>query len=288
MPDPADFQYDVALSFAGEDRLIVTPIADCLCGFGVKVFYDDFEKTRLWGKDLQEHFVNVYMRWARYALVFVSQHYCEKPWARHELRSALARALTERQEYVLPIRIDDTVLEGLLPTLMYLDLRDETPAEICRRVIDKIGLVRVGRKADQVSSPWSPSEEGSATFDYSSFNGRFRIGKDAHLFETAWSKASDVSIHCLNDPPSIRGIALAPLGTRVVEIRDAGTLDYTSRVRTPKEGQVVVLENINGFFAALHVIGIKDATRNDDRDELSFRYWILRDGNRDFSRVAGE
>jgi hypothetical protein len=253
---------------------------------GVRVFYDDFEKTKLWGKDLQEYFINVYMHWARYAVIFVSKHYREKAWARHELRAAMARAVSEKREYVLPIRIDDTVLDGLLPTLMYLDLRDEGPAEICRRVIDKVGLAALSRKADQAPSPWSPFERGVATFDYSRFNGKYRIGPDVHLFETAWSKASDVSIHCYNDPPSIRGVALAPMGSRVAAITDAGALDYTSRVRTPREGRVVVLENVNGFFAALHVIDIKDDTRNDDRDELSFEYWILRDGSRDFSGPA--
>lgn len=285
MSDKAEFEYDVALSFAGEDRKVVEAIADCLRGRGVKIFYDDFEKTKLWGRDLQEHFVNVYMRWARYTMIFVSEHYREKAWARHELRSALARSVNEQHEYVLPVRIDDTVLDGLLPTLKYLDLRRDTLAEVCARVCEKVGLAKLGRKADQVASPWSPFEQGAVTFDYSNFNGRYRIGQGVYLFETAWSKANDASIHCYNDPSSIRGVAVAPMGARVVDVTDASTLDYTSRARTPRKGQVVVLENVHGFFAALHVTDIKDSTRRDDRDELSFEYWLLRDGGKDFSKA---
>lgn len=91
MAEAEPYEYDVALSFAGENREAVAAIAECLRGHGVRVFYDDFEKTDLWGKDLQEHFVNVYMRWARYVVVFVSIYYRDKVWPRHELKAALAR-----------------------------------------------------------------------------------------------------------------------------------------------------------------------------------------------------
>lgn len=44
--------YDVALSFAGEDREYVEEVAIVLKRFGVRVFYDKFEETELWGKNL--------------------------------------------------------------------------------------------------------------------------------------------------------------------------------------------------------------------------------------------
>lgn len=286
MGNEASFKYDVALSFAGENREIIECIAHCLQDRGVRVFYDNFEKNSLWGKDLQEHLANVYMRWARYAVIFVSAPYREKIWTRHELKAALARALNERQEYVLPVRFDDTPLEGLLPTIGHIDLRQETPAELCIRICQKLGVGVSASKADQTSPPWSPLDSGTVTFDYSNHNGRYCIGEDPYLFETYWTKASDTSIHCYNDPPSIRGVAVAPVGTVVSQLSDVGVLDFTSRTRTPQEGQVVVLENTNGFFAALRIVDVKDSARSDPRDELSFEYWILRDGGRDFSTVG--
>lgn len=65
---------------------------------------------------------------------------------------------------------------------------------------------------------------------------------------------------------------------------DVGTLDFTSSSRTPREGQVVILENTHGFFAALRIIDIKDDTRTDPKDELTFEYWILRNGGRNFAK----
>jgi hypothetical protein len=283
MGDETPFQYDVALSFAGENREIVSHIADCVQSRGVKVFYDDFERAWLWGKNLQEHLVNIYMRWSHYAIIFVSAQYRDKIWTRHELKAVLARALCERHEYVLPILIDDTQLDGLLPTIGHLDLRRETPAEICIRICEKLGIGASGGKADQVPSPWSPLDHGTIRFDYSSHNGKYRIGQGAYLFETAWSKASDVEIHCYNDPSSIRGIAVAPIGSAVSDVSNAAALDYTSRTRAPRIGQIVVLENNNGFFAALRIAEINNNRKGDGRDELTCECWILRDGGKDFS-----
>ena len=283
MDDRISFNYDVALSFAGADRERVDSIARFLQGRGVSVFYDEFERADLWGKDLQEHLVNVYMRWARYAVVFISAAYRDRMGPRHELKAVLARAMMERKEYVLPVRLDETVLDGLLPSIAYLDLRQQTPAEVGISICQKLGVGSPGGKADHVPSPWSPLESGTVSFDYSNHNGRYRIGKEPYLFETMWSKASDISIHCYNDPPSIRGVAVAPIGTSVSQVTDAGELDYSSRTRTPREGQVLLIENINGFFAAVEIVDIKDNTRSDDKDELTFEYWILRDGGKDFS-----
>ena len=43
-------KYDVALSFAGEDRLHAKELAQLLKSGGYRVFYDDYEKPRLSGE----------------------------------------------------------------------------------------------------------------------------------------------------------------------------------------------------------------------------------------------
>lgn len=42
--------YDIALSFAGEDREYVDIVANTLHQLGVKVFYDKYEEADLWGR----------------------------------------------------------------------------------------------------------------------------------------------------------------------------------------------------------------------------------------------
>jgi len=128
MGDSVD--YDVALSFAGEDRVHAEALANSLRSAGVRVFYDNFERENLWGKDLFQHLADVYGEKANYCVVFVSAHYLAKNWTKHELRQAQARSFHLDREYILPVRLDDAVLPGLPATVGYLDLRHTSVARI--------------------------------------------------------------------------------------------------------------------------------------------------------------
>jgi CheY-like chemotaxis protein len=130
-------EWDVALSFAGEDRAYVQAVANALKG-EFTVFYDADEDVTLWGKDLGEFLSDVYMERARLVVMFVSSHYARKDWTRVERRGAFARALRERREYILPVRFDDTVLPGLLPTISYLNGRVLSPEELAVRIKRKL------------------------------------------------------------------------------------------------------------------------------------------------------
>ena len=48
-------EFDVALSFAGEDREYAEALADLLNSGGYTIFYDKYEQADLWGKDLYVH-----------------------------------------------------------------------------------------------------------------------------------------------------------------------------------------------------------------------------------------
>jgi hypothetical protein len=122
-PRVPKYEFDVAVSFAAEDREYVESVVGPLKAAGVRVFYDSDFIAETWGEDLIEYFDDIYRKRARYAIIFVSHHYTTKMWTRHERRGALARGLTERGPYVLPVRLDDTPLPGLRPTVGYLDAR---------------------------------------------------------------------------------------------------------------------------------------------------------------------
>jgi hypothetical protein len=274
--------HEIALSFAGEDRAYVAMVADGLKSRGVSVFYDDYEKADLWGKNLYDHLTTIYQTTARFVVIFISQNYRDKVWTNHERRAAQSRAFNESHEYILPARFDDTAIEGLLPTVAYLDLRRHSPEEVVVLLCEKLGRPVASAKSDVVPSPRSPADSGVVCFNYSNHNGRFRIGDGVFEFETKWSKASNTSIHCYNDSTNIRGIALAPRGAKLANVTNATVLDFTSRSRKPETGRIVILQNQNGFYAALEILEIGDDTRGDQEDLLSFRYWILKDGSKDF------
>lgn len=115
--------FDAALSFAGEDRDYVQEVNAALRAAEISTFLDSDHVAEMWGEDLIEFLDGVYRLRSRYTLMFISRHYAEKVWAIHERRSAFARALQERSAYVLPVRLDDTELPGLRPTVAYIDAR---------------------------------------------------------------------------------------------------------------------------------------------------------------------
>jgi len=135
------YPYDVAISFAGEDRIHAEALADALRRRKINVFYDKYEKTTLWGKDLYTHLSDLYQNKARYCVMFFSQHYVAKAWTKHELKAAQARALNENKEYILPIRLDSTEIPGILQTTAYLDWHEETTESVAEALLEKLGEV---------------------------------------------------------------------------------------------------------------------------------------------------
>jgi hypothetical protein len=122
--------YDVVLSFAGEDRDYAEKLASLLKEDGFSVFYDKYEEHDLWGKNLYDHLSQIYSEAGRYCVMFLSKNYAKKQWPTFERQSAQERAFKEHREYILPIRVDDTKIPGILDTTCYLDLREKNIQEI--------------------------------------------------------------------------------------------------------------------------------------------------------------
>jgi hypothetical protein len=128
---------------------------------------------------------------------------------------------------------------------------------------------------------------GRVTFDYTKDDGLFRIGSGDAVFETMWTQAGGDSIHIYKDPSSIEAIALATYTGAITDIRDASRPEdaFDSRVQKPREGQIVVLRNKNGLYAALKILDVKSSDHGDTVNEVTFDYVIQEDGSRDFSDV---
>lgn len=137
----AKLQYDVAISFAGEDRMVAEEIATSLLAKRYRVFYDRFEQHTLLGEDLGGYLPDVYGEQSRYCVVVVSENYANKVWTRLEFKSAIAGAIfgESRDAFVLPLRLDDTKLSGLQSTVGYLDLRELDIGEAVELLVQKIG-----------------------------------------------------------------------------------------------------------------------------------------------------
>ncbi|MFF1872982.1 PQQ-binding-like beta-propeller repeat protein [Kitasatospora herbaricolor] len=154
-------EYDVCLSFAGEQRPYVQAVADALIAAGIRCFYDNYEKASLWGKDLYVHLDYIYREAAQYCVIFSSVDYARKLWTSHERKSAQARAFSENSEYILPARFDDTSIPGVQPTTGHIDLRTTSPDEVAGLIIQKIqgtaGPLHPRQIRSKQSTPRSPT-----------------------------------------------------------------------------------------------------------------------------------
>jgi hypothetical protein len=117
-------------------------VAAGLAERGIRYFYDVEQEVLLWGKDLVEELRRIYSNSSTLVVIFVSKEYARKDWPRHERRAALSRALKERDEYVLPARFDETDLPGLLPALVYVDLRVTDPERLAELIAAKLTRLR--------------------------------------------------------------------------------------------------------------------------------------------------
>ena len=147
--------FDIAISFAGEDRRLAQELAHLLKEEGLLVFYDDDEQAQLLGENLTEYLSTIYKNEASYCVVLVSENYVRKRWSRYEWRAAQARAFEEfDQAYILPVRIDDAELPGLHSTVGYLSLGSKTIREIASLIKEKVrsearinAIIRAANKA---------------------------------------------------------------------------------------------------------------------------------------------
>ncbi|GGN22614.1 hypothetical protein GCM10011609_74960 [Lentzea pudingi] len=180
-----EYEFDIAPSFAGEDRAKVLPVVRRLEELGVSVFYDEDRVAELWGVNLVDHLPEVYGKRVRFVLLFASKHYVEKKWTRIERQAAQARALDEAEAYLLPIRVDDTEVPGLPPTIAYLDLRKHSVDDVAAAVLRKLGRSLPARAAFITKAPRTPSDvdallvERPPAWPYLLFAGVLFQGVDA-------------------------------------------------------------------------------------------------------------
>ena len=79
-----DENYDVALSFAGEDRAFAEHLRDALEDLGHAVFYDLAEQHRILGEDVEAYLGPIYKSGSRFVVPILGEMYGRKRWTLFE------------------------------------------------------------------------------------------------------------------------------------------------------------------------------------------------------------
>lgn len=119
-----EYPWDLAVSFAGEDRPVVLEFVKQLEEKGIFPFYDFNYQARLWGVDLQKKLADIYTNDALYMVIFISTKYPEKDWTRFEFEIGKSASTKRPDTYILPIIIEDVTMVGLANTLGKVFLKD--------------------------------------------------------------------------------------------------------------------------------------------------------------------
>ena len=89
------FEYDVALSFASQDRGIAEELLRQLQEKNISVFLDEYKPGDRWGQDMLDHLVSLYSRKARYCVLLISQHYPLQSWIEDKHSAARERSFRD-------------------------------------------------------------------------------------------------------------------------------------------------------------------------------------------------
>jgi TIR domain len=110
MTDNKEYQYDVAISFAEEDRNAALALALALeIACFKKVYYYPDKRASTWGRELSNELTKIYLHEARYVVPLLSKYYFDenKIYAKVE-RQAIKKRITVDPDkvFVLPIVLD--------------------------------------------------------------------------------------------------------------------------------------------------------------------------------------
>lgn len=105
-----NFEYEIALSFAGENRILAEYIANRLTDLDVAVFYDKNYEANFLGVALNKVFREIFNEKSKYVVCLLDKNHAEKVWPSFE-REVFSKKIDE--EKVIPVFLDDTNFPGI-------------------------------------------------------------------------------------------------------------------------------------------------------------------------------
>jgi hypothetical protein len=131
------YEYDLAISYAGEDYEYANQIYRPLEAAGFCVFFAGKNQDLLF-RPLEENLRDIFRYKSRYCLILISHNYVLRQPPHVEVQVALERETAEMGNiYIIPVRLDDTFIPGFPEDLVYLDARtDHDMKRVARIVLD--------------------------------------------------------------------------------------------------------------------------------------------------------
>ncbi|MEQ1627729.1 MAG: TIR domain-containing protein [Nitrospira sp.] len=135
--------FDVALSFPGEARPLVEPIALQLeRNLGPNsYFYDNNYVSQLARPSLDTLLQDIYRNRSKLVVIFLSGDYQRKEWCGVEFRAIKEIIMQREHKKIMFIKLDDGVVDGVFKTDGYVDARKFGPEDIATFVQERVKLL---------------------------------------------------------------------------------------------------------------------------------------------------
>ena len=148
------YTFDFAISFSRECRSRARKLTELLVEQRASVFYDNSYLEHLLGKHLDDELSWAFGSATRFFVPLVSAGYTRRPWPQYEWNIAKLEAERRQKEFILPLRVDDSLLVGLLDTVGYLDLRDLGLPRVADILIRKLEVPAVAISTVSQEQEW--------------------------------------------------------------------------------------------------------------------------------------
>lgn len=124
--DAENYEFDFALSFAGENRALAKIIADLLLILDCTVFYDAHFEANYLGKAWSKQFQEIFGKKSRFVVCLLDVNHREKIWPTFERDCFIPRVADDA---VIPIYLDDSIFVGIPKDIIGIDFKNKSSAD---------------------------------------------------------------------------------------------------------------------------------------------------------------
>lgn len=140
-----DFEWDVAISFAGENRVLADFVDQQLRELDISVFYDRNYEDNYLGGLWSRQFLDIFVHKSRLVVAILDKHHKDKVWPTFERDCFSARV---EQGEVIPIVLDDTVFPGIPKDLVSIHFKFNGDIDAQKNAIIDDVVLRIAGKLD--------------------------------------------------------------------------------------------------------------------------------------------
>lgn len=136
--DIQSFDWDFAISFAGENRRLAKLLADLLGILDCTVFYDQYYEANYLGTAWSQQFKDIFGTKSRYVICLLDVNHAKKIWPTFERDCFIPRV---GEGAVIPVYLDNTSFAGIPPDIVGIDFKDCDPSDtdlVTDRIVYKL------------------------------------------------------------------------------------------------------------------------------------------------------